>query len=135
MSTPDNNNLSLDDLKAVVHKCKEEARRDGYTDGAYDAIMAFCRAIGIPGLHVSRPSLWAVPIDRVRSLEEYTDEYGIEALEELRGIIGEHVEGVQEFSVDALFDNEKPLDVSPMLMPQSQLDIDAIEQQEDRQNG
>ncbi len=130
MSTPDNNNLSLDDLKAVVRKCKQEARRDGYTDGAYDAVMAFCRAIGIPAIHVSRPSLWATPIDRVRQLEEYTDEFGIEAIEELRGIVAEHILGLQDASIDTLFDNEAPIDVSPMVMPMGSLDRQALADQE-----
>jgi len=127
MSTTDNTNLSLDDLKAVVHKVKEESRREGYTDGAYDAIMAFCRAIGIPAIHVSRPSLWATPIDRVRTLEEYTDELGIEALGELREIIADQIEGIADVTLDNLWDNDSPTDVSPIVMPLCDIDRQALE--------
>ena len=128
MSTPDNPNLSLDDLKAVVHKCKQESRRDGYTDGAYDAIMAFCRAIGIPAIYVSRPSLWATPIDRTRALEEYTDATGIESLEELRGIIGDVIEGTAPISVDGLFDQLQGSAPKEYDMPLSDLDLDALDE-------
>lgn len=127
MST-DNTNLSLADLKAIVHKVKEESRREGYTDGAYDAVMAFCRAIGIPAIYMSRPSLWSTPIDRTRTLEEYTDPTGIEALEELRNIIGDVIEGTSPITVDGLFDQLQGSAPKEYDMPQSDIDLDALDQ-------
>lgn len=128
MSTSDNTNLSLDDLKAVVHKVKEEARREGYSDGAQDAVLAFCRAIGIPGIYVSRPSLWQCRIDRTGSLEAYTDELGAEALSEVAELVADHIEAAPRVTLDSMFDNDTPADVSPLTMPMAPMDVAALDQ-------
>ena len=129
------NNPTLDDLKALVDKVRSEATRCGYTDGAYDAIAAFCRAIGIPAIYVSRPSLWATPMDRGRALEEYTDADGAEELAEIASLVRQHFDRPILVTNDTLWDGEGPVDVSPLTMPQCELDIQAMLESGGSDNG
>lgn len=121
-------------LQLMIDKVRSESVREGYRDGAYDAIMAFCRSIGVPAIHVSRPSLWATPIDRGRALEEYTDDTGLESLSEIRKLVADHYGDSVQIEIDSLLDGPTPSNQTPVDMPQSPLDLKALQDQEDRDN-
>ena len=119
--------LSTKELQAIIDKVREESTRAGYTDGAYDMAMAIFRAINVPAPHISRPSLWATPIGRGRDLREYTDCNGIEALDEIKQIMKTVNGEYQVLSVDEVFEAALAGDDSPVEMPQSSLDTEALE--------
>tara|TARA_R100000951_G_scaffold114379_1_gene118542 strand:- start:4427 stop:4813 length:387 start_codon:yes stop_codon:yes gene_type:complete len=121
------NNPTTKELQYVIDKVRQEATRQAYAEGAYDAIMAVFRSLNVPAPHISRPSLWATPINRTRDLREYTDCNGGETLDEMKQVLDTAFGTYKRLSVDEIFENALLSSDAALAMPQSPLDQKAME--------
>jgi len=120
-------NPTTKDLQYIIDKVKAEATRQGYTDGAYEALMALFRALDVPAIHSSRPALWATPFGRGRDLREYTDCNGAEALDEMKQVLATAFGNYKGLTVDEIFERAILSEDTALEMPQSPLDKKALE--------
>ena len=117
-----------DSIRHLLRKAREEARREAARDAAYDAVQAFCRAIGVAGVPLSRPSLWAIPIDRDSDIHLYLDE---DASAHVRSI-AEALEGVAPtvpLEVGSLFDELVGTEQECYVAPMCPIDREALGEQ------
>lgn len=120
-------NPNSQDLQHIIDKVRHEATRQGYTDGAYEALTALFRALDVPAIHISRPSLWATPFGRGRDLREYTDCNGADALDEMKQILDTSFGNYKGLTVDEIFERALLSEDVGLEMPQSPLDKKALE--------
>lgn len=120
-------NPTTKELQYIIDKVRSESTRQGYTDGAYEALMALFRALDVPAIHISRPSLWAIPIGRGRDIREYTDCNGGESLDEMKEILASAFGSYKTLTVDEIFERALLSEDAGLEMPQSPLDKKALE--------
>jgi hypothetical protein len=120
-------NPTKKELQAIIDKVKAEATRQGYADGAYDGLMALFRALAVPTIHISRPSLWATRLGQGRDLREYTDCNGAESLDEMKQVLSTAFGTYKRLTVDEIFENALLSADVALDMPQAPLDQKALE--------
>ena len=114
-----------DSVRALLAKAREETRREASRDAAYDAVQVFCRAIGVAGVPLSRPSLWALPLTRDSDIHDYLDD---DASAHVRSI-AESLRGVAApapLEVGSLFDELVGTEQESYVAPMCPLDREAL---------
>ena len=120
-------NPTTQELQSIIDKVRGEATRQGYADGAYEALMALFRALDVPSIHISKPSLWATPFGRGRDVREYTDCNGADTLDEMKQILATAFGNYKGLTVEEIFERALLSEDTVLEMPQSPLDKKALE--------